>query len=437
MGIVVFIVLGGGKVGLYMTSLLVVYTFVGSADIAMKVTSNQEAEQPLSTPDLHRTLVKRGVCWLAIGALLGLSTVLWFNTYEPDPTSEVWQLEAILCAAVYYTCILMSARMMFQVHRDKQANVWRLLCFLLGSQLLRDIGDCSPYRLLSAAGTVLYLLTTTVGVYVVVMHLDSEAELSTIKNGYTFLCACIPYEASYISLKIMSSPLDPLISSAFLMSFQKVGLKLVVPVAKRCWGDDERKRWTYVMPTILLGLELPACLLFLQSTLISPSFWYLLIFQEWNSVMNNTGYYTKLYLFVRETIGRPVSDDTRNAMEDSRCVLAPCDNIAEIASPVVIGIAVALSGLFDVFGFDRAPYLADKGLFDAWQVGHNQFRGEVPIMLLVVLVFRVLFCMIEIKLRSLKHSKETSTVDAPSSTPEAAGGAREKRRRSSMSVLYD
>ena len=154
MGIVVFIVLGGGKVGLYMTSLLVVYTFVGSADIAMKVTSNQEAEQPLSTPDLHRTLVKRGVCWLAIGALLGLSTVLWFNTYEPDPTGEVWQLEAILCAAVYYTCILMSARMVFQVHRDKQANVWRLLCFLLGSQLLRDIGDCSPYRLLSAAGTV-------------------------------------------------------------------------------------------------------------------------------------------------------------------------------------------------------------------------------------------------------------------------------------------
>ena len=141
-------------------------------------------------------------------------------------------------------------------------------------------------------------------------------------------------------------------------------------------------------------------------------------------------------MFVRETNGRPVSDDTRNAMEDSRCVLAPCDNIAEIASPVVIGIAVALSGLFDVFGFDRAPYLADEGLFDAWQVGHNQFRGEVPIMLLVVLVFRALFCMIEIKLRSLKHNKETSTVDAPSSTPEAAGGAR-KKRRSSMSVLYD
>ena len=71
-----------------------------------------------------------------------------------------------------------------------------------------------------------------------------------------------------------------------------------------------------------------------------------------------------------------------------------------------------------------------------WGFGVLGFWGEVPILLLVVLVFRVLFCMIEIKLRSFKHSKDTSTVDAPSSTPEAAGGAR-KKRRSSMFVLYD
>jgi hypothetical protein len=70
-------------------------------------------------------------------------------------------------------------------------------------------------------------------------------------------------------------------------------------------------------------------------------------------------------------------------------------------------------------------------------MGQHRFREEVPIMLLVVLVFRVLFCMIEIKLRSFKHSKETSTVDAPSSTPaHSAGGAR-KKRRTSTAVLYE
>ena len=161
------------------------------------------------------------------------------------------------------------------------------------------------------------------------------------------------------------------------------------------------------MPTFLLGLELPACLLFLQSSLTNPSFWYLLIFQESNSVLKNTGYYDQFYLFIRQTVGRPVSDDARDAMEEKRMVLAPCDNIAEIASPVVIAIAVAFSGLFDSFGLDRAAFLAETGLFDGWQMGQNRSRGEVPIMLLVVLAFRLLFCWIEITLRSFKHRKET------------------------------
>ena len=198
MGIVVFIVLGGGKVGLYMTNGIVLYTFIGSADIAMKVTDNQEAEQPLSAPDLHRILAKRGVCWLAIGALYGLSLVLWFNTYEPKRAGEIWQLEAILCAAVsYFVNLILEMMMMFQIHRDKAPNVWRFLCFYTGLQLLKDIGDCSPYPLLSVVGTVLYLLGTTVGLYVVVMHLDCKAEPSAEKNGYVALCAAGPMHLVY------------------------------------------------------------------------------------------------------------------------------------------------------------------------------------------------------------------------------------------------
>ena len=44
MGIVVFIVLGGGKVGLYMTIGLISVTFTGSTDIAMKITHNLDAD---------------------------------------------------------------------------------------------------------------------------------------------------------------------------------------------------------------------------------------------------------------------------------------------------------------------------------------------------------------------------------------------------------
>ena len=108
-----------------------------------------------------------------------------------------------------------------------------------------------------------------------------------------------------------------------------------------------------MMPALLLGFELPACLLFFKSSLTNSSFWYLLIFQESNNVLKNTGYYDQFYLFIRQTVGRPVSDDARGAMEQKRMILAPCDNIAEIASPVVIAIAVAFSGLFDSLGPDR------------------------------------------------------------------------------------
>ena len=192
-----------------------------------------------------------------------------------------------------------------------------------------------------------------------------------------------------------------------------------------------------MMPALLLGFELPACLLFLQSSLANPSFWYLLLFQEGNSVLKNTGYYAQFYLFIRQTAGCPVSDNARVAMEENRMVLEPCDNIAEIASPVVIAIAVAFAGLFDSCGLDRAAFLAGTGLFDGWQMGQTRSRVEVPIMLLVVLAFRLLFCWIEITLRSFKHRKESAPVDPSSlATDETTADAR-KKRRTSMSVLYD
>jgi hypothetical protein len=282
-------------------------------------------------------------------------------------------------------------------------------------------------------------LRALVGSYVVVMHLDSKTEPNHMKNGYVYLFASGSSTIAYLCLEIVRGVgLPPLVSSAFLMLAEGVMLKVFIPVAKRCWGDDkQRKLWTCGMPTFLLTLELPACLLFLQSSLTYPSFWYLLMLQESSSVLKNTGYYDQLYLFVLQTAGRPVSDDDRDAMEEERVVLAPCDNIAEIASPVSIAIAVAFSALFDSFGLDRAALLAETGLFGGWQMAQSRSRGEVLVMLLVVLAFRLLFCWIEITLRLFKHRKETTPVDPSSSaTDEITAGAR-KKRRSSMAVLYD
>ena len=440
MGTIMFIILGCGNAGFCMTNGIVVFAITGSVDIAVTITENLEAEQPHNVPDLHHILVKRGAGWLTIGALYGLSLVLWYNTYDSNRAGEVWQPEAILYTAVGYSCgLVLAGGMMLQIHRDNPANIWRLYILIYGGFLLRDIGDCSPYAFLSTMGTVLLVLGNTVGHYVVVIHLDSKAEPSDIKNGYVYLCATLPSFVIYVGLTAMSSPrIPPLALPAVLVLGQKVALKAIIPIAKRCWGDDDRKLWTYVIPTFLLGFELPACLLFLQSSLTNSSFWYLLIFQESNSVLKNTGYYDQFYLFIRQTVGRPVSDDARDAMDEKRMILAPCDNIAEIASPVVIGIAVAFSGLFDSFGLDRTTFLAETGLFDGWQMGqNNRSRGEVPIILLVVLAFRLIFCWIEITLRSFKHRKKKLVVNSfASAIAETTAGAI-KKRRSSMSVLYD
>ena len=49
---------------------------------------------------------------------------------------------------------------------------------------LAQIGACSPYPLIAKLGTVLYLLTTTVGIYFVVMYVDRNAARSDVQNGY-------------------------------------------------------------------------------------------------------------------------------------------------------------------------------------------------------------------------------------------------------------
>jgi hypothetical protein len=79
-------------------------------------------------------------------------------------------------------------------------------------------------------------------------------------------------------------------------------------------------------------------------------------------VLKNTGKYTELYVAVRARLGREVGEEELKLTEERRAAVAPCDNIGEIASPVVIMITIALESLFDALPIERAPYFADTGI---------------------------------------------------------------------------
>ena len=175
----------------------------------------------------------------------------------------------------------------------------------------------------------------------------------------------------------------------------------------------------------MLALELGPCLLLLGSDMATLEFWLLLVFQETNSVMKNTGKYHEVYVVVCASLRRPVSEDKIKEMNERREVIAPCDNLGEILSPLVILAALTLEGMFGLLPIGWAPYLAasDEGILCGWR--HRRFQGEAPIMIIVVLAVRVAFCYIEVAVRARQRRRtETGAVAA-------------RGRRPSTAVLYD
>ena len=101
--------------------------------------------------------------------------------------------------------------------------------------------------------------------------------------------------------------------------------------------------------------------------------------------------------------------------------MAPCDNIGESASPVVILVAIGLEGLFDALSIKRAPCLADAndGILGAWRA--RRFRGEAPIMMAVALVVRLISCWVGLTIRArMRHG---SNDDAGNNLGSSDGNA--------------
>ena len=281
---------------------------------------------------------------------------------------------------------------MFRAHRDRHPNVMIWLVILYSADALKSFGACSPYLLLVVLGSALWTLTLTVGLYVVVIKMDNKAERKDVQNGYKFLTGFAMSGIQYFVLFItrFESSLNVFAVSSAHMIFRFVVLKVMVPNLKLCFGNDERKLWTYCLPALLLALELGPCLLLLGSNMKTIEFWALLIFQELNSVAKNTGKYAELYLVVRARLRRPVGGETIKLMEERRKCIVPCDNIGEIASPVVLALALGLESLFDGLAIGRAPYFAKTGTMGAWR--NQRFRGEALAMMTTVFAVRLVFC---------------------------------------------
>ena len=334
---------------------------------------------------------------------------------------------------------------MMRAHRDRRPTVMVWMFSSLCFSWLGYFGICSPYPQISTFANALYVPLSTVGIYIVVLYIDEKAERKDVQRGYMFLTGISLWgiQANTLFITGLKDGLGSFVVSCALMAWQTVSLEVIIPVSKKCFGEDQRKLWSYVVPAFLLALELGPCLVLLGEDLTRWQFWALLMWQELNSVAKNTGKYDELYTAVMAQLGRPVSDEILNVTEEDRATLAPCDNIGEIASPIIVLLVLALEGLYDVLPIERAPYFADanEGILGAWRT--RRFRGEAPIMMIIVLVVRLVFCWIELTIRARQrrdngtgnNNATAELSNAEVSSDECAVGAR--RRRSSMAVLYN
>ena len=453
MAMAVFTSLALGKTGLYFSQSIFDVAGFAVIDLATSINDPLTAVSSTSESNIQIRITKCAVCWLAIGLLKGTVNTLAYLSFEPKHASTIWQPEPMLYDFVLiFVCnIFLIGGVMLQAHRDRRPTLFIWYCAFMSFYGLSLFGGYSPYSWISALGGMLGLANNTVGLYLVVMHVDKKTKRGDVVRGYTLLVGLGMFGLQFFTLYITSLKQDfgvfgVFVVSVALMGFQKVCLKIFVPVCKKCFGEEDNiKLWSYPIPAFVLALELGPCLLLLGEDLTTWNFWALLAWQECNSVAKNTGKFDDLYVAVCARLGRPVNDEKLILMEERRAILAPCENIGEITAPVIILVAIGLEGLFDALPIERAPYLADanEGVLGAWRM--QRYQGEAPIMMTGVLAVRLIFCWIELTLRAHvrggSNNKDTDNntggsdgnadVSGDQSAPRHA-----KRRKSSMSILY-
>ena len=401
---------------------------------------------------------ERAMCWFASGLLSGALLALRYINLDETRVGTTWQLLSLLCSVVFAPASLLVPALMMGTHRDERRTVWTAFVLpLTYFYVLRLVGDCTPFEWIASVGSLGTVICSTVLVGYVVLVKDHEADPNDVRGGYRFLAGFLTWFSIYMTLLIASGGLriqGPIAQSLVLMAWSMVQTKIMVPTCKFAFGGcgagqhpEQHKLWTCYMPGFMLALELGPCLLLVGTTIRSFEFWALVVLQEANSVLKNAGLYLQFFVRMSALAGRPCSTSILKRMEERREVLSPCDNFGEIVSPVVILLALAAESLFFACGFDAAPYLEDTGILAAWKSrsgSRDDFRGETPLMLVVVLIIRVGFCLLELHLRPWV-AKRFPVVVGHDTVPDRKSGGNEeppspspvKKRRSSAVVLYD
>ena len=157
------------------------------------------------------------------------------------------------------------------------------------------------------------------------------------------MTAAAVWETPWFTFAIASDgTLWPVVRSLEISLLQMVALKLVISVCKKAFSDDEHELWCFLCPTLTLCLELGQCMLFLIVKFGHSQFWALFSLPRGKFFsFRNTGCYLRLYVLLREKFRRSESKHSIKLMEERSAVLGPCGNVAEIASPIMILIAIS------------------------------------------------------------------------------------------------
>ena len=200
-----------------------------------------------------------------------------------------------------------------------------------------DMCAIYEFRTTGQIARILFYGVFLVGSYFVSKHFLHTGSPTTsdliLLTGITF-SGC---QSEFI--RIGSLPVDPVISSVLIMLLRRPIMKLIVPVAKKCYDH----RWHLAVFVAVVPMELSPALLFLDAPIQSGKFWLLVVGQEGNAMLRNLGVYYKLYCNTATRLGRPISADSICEAEQRRRVLAPWENLVNVLVPIIISVYVVLT----------------------------------------------------------------------------------------------
>lgn len=122
------------------------------------------------------------------------------------------------------------------------------------------------------------LAMTLVVLPLVILVVDAR-HLGGSRGAYAWLLAAALRKLSITVLAIARLPCAPMFKSIVMSLFFAICLRCIVPVAKKC-GLSRANEWPFVVPPLMLILELSQAVLYLQTHPAEPQFWGLVVLQE-------------------------------------------------------------------------------------------------------------------------------------------------------------